>query len=84
MALGKEQPETANLFTEEENIITKQESITRGFNSVQADLAKEGLSLKSYFYQIRNLQAPHLTDWHFHTDVGWLWTDRVTFLRLSC
>ena len=79
IALGAEKPETANLFTEEENKMTKQESVTRGSSLVQADLAREGLSLKSYYNRIKNLQVPHLTDWHYHPSIGWLWTDRGTF-----
>jgi N-acetylneuraminic acid mutarotase len=79
VSLGMEQPETANLFTEEENIVTKQESVTRGFSSVQADLAREGLSLKAYYERIKDLQVPHLSDWHYHSTMGWLWTDRETF-----
>ena len=79
IALGTVKPETANLFTEEENKITKQESVSRGYSSVQVDLATEGLSLKAYYERVKNLQVPHLSDWHYQPGLGWLWTDRKTF-----
>jgi hypothetical protein len=79
IALGTVTPETANLFTEEENKIIKQESVSRGYSSVQVDLATEGLSLKAYYERVKNLQVPHLSDWHYQPELGWLWTDRKTF-----
>ena len=47
-------------------------------SEVQANLAKEGLSLLTYLEMV-NFNLPHTQNWFYQPGMGWLWTEANTF-----
>ena len=75
-------PSIYNLYTEAEKSVA--ELVARGvgeaktLSEVQANLAKEGLSLLTYLEMV-NFNLPHTQNWFYQPGMGWLWTEANTF-----